>query len=119
MSATPIRWEFKGSNETFILMGPWLVGPIGGGIYPNGPKTRYFILTGQCAKKTFLDKNTPIKYNFYLILKKQKQFLFFSAQMTKISYSTIDPSCVARMGHIISYVPNIMRLGGKLGTEIE
>ena len=63
-----IRRDFKGSNEAFIPTGPWLVGSVGGGIYPNKPKTMYFTLMGQSAKKNFLDENTPINVSLSLSL---------------------------------------------------
>ena len=50
------------SNGEFILMGRWLVGPIGGGIHHDGSEMRCHILTGQSAQKTFFDENTPISY---------------------------------------------------------
>ena len=50
------------SNGEFILTGPWLVGPIGGGIHPDGSKMRCHILTGPSAQKTFLNENTLISY---------------------------------------------------------
>ena len=50
------------SNGEFILTGPWLVGPIGGGIHPDESKMRCHILTGPSAQKTFLNENTPISY---------------------------------------------------------
>ena len=41
----------KGLKGEFILMGPWLVGPIGGSFYLDRSKTRYFTLTGQSAHR--------------------------------------------------------------------
>ena len=63
-----IRRDFKESNEAFIPTGPWLVGSVGGGVYPNKPKTMYFTLMGQSAKKNFLDENTPINVSLSLSL---------------------------------------------------
>ena len=63
-----IRRDFKESNEAFIPTGPWLVGSVGGGIYPNKPKTMYFTLMGQSAKKNFLDENNPINVSLSLSL---------------------------------------------------